>query len=139
MVTELCPSARLTFECPTARLVPQFDYTDAFGSLMLARQIFDTQSGSRKILVIFSHMRHHTRDFDLESRSQIAVVSRTRRIQAIPVADLKGVQVYALGVDGTGKDIAYWSGLRQFWITYFQHARARLMTYSVLREEVFRQ
>jgi hypothetical protein len=127
------------WQAKAAHLEPHFEYTDLLGSFTLAGQIFDAQPGSEKILVIFSDMRHHTRDLDLESSSKITAWSRARINREISVADLKNAQVYALGVDGARKDFVYWSELRQFWITYFQHAGARLMTYSVLREEVFRQ
>ncbi len=50
------------------------------------------------------------------------------------VADLKGVEVYVLGVDGAGKDLAHWQSLRDFWTAYFQKSGAILKTYSVLRD-----
>jgi hypothetical protein len=31
-----------------------------------------------------------------------------------------GVEVYALGVDGAGKDMRYWQTLRDFWTAYFE-------------------
>jgi len=48
--------------------------------------------------------------------------------------DLHGVEVYALGVDGAGKDMRYWQALRDFWTAYFKRTGAILKTYSVLRD-----
>ena len=48
--------------------------------------------------------------------------------------DLHGVEVYALGVDGAGKDMRYWQTLRDFWTEYFKRTGAILKTYSVLRD-----
>jgi hypothetical protein len=45
-----------------------------------------------------------------------------------------GVEVYALGVDGAGKDMRYWQTLRDFWAVYFKRTGAILKTYSVLRD-----
>jgi len=42
--------------------------------------------------------------------------------------DLHGVEVYALGVDGAGKDMRYWR------TEYFKRTGAILKTYSVLRD-----
>ena len=48
--------------------------------------------------------------------------------------DLHGVEVYALGVDGAGKDMRYWQILWDFWTAYFKRTGAILKTYSVLRD-----
>ena len=50
------------------------------------------------------------------------------------VASLKDVRVYALGVDGAGKNLACWNSLHEYWSEYFQRSGAQLMGYSVLRE-----
>jgi hypothetical protein len=71
---------------------------------------------------------------DLESPSKLSVFSRTGTRPKIAVANLQGVQVYLLGVDGADRQIAYWQGLRSFWQSYFQKAGAALGGYSVLRE-----
>lgn len=117
-----------------AHVEPRFAYTDVLGSLMLAGQIFNNQPASQKILVIFSDMRHHTRDLDLESPSTISrtLVSRSMR-ELFP--DLKDVRVYILGVDNPGKDPAYWQTLRRFWADYLQQAGGQIATYSVLRQQ----
>jgi hypothetical protein len=108
------------------------------GAFVLAGQIFDNQSGSPKTLITFSDMRHHTHDLDLETPLEIAAWSPTGFSEKLPVADLKDVQVYALAVDGAGKNFAYWSSLQRFWNEYFRHAGVHLVTYSVLREHSFR-
>jgi hypothetical protein len=117
-------------------LRPRFPYTDIVGALFLAKQIFDeSPKASRKVLVIFSDMRHHTRDLDLESGE---AVSRSALLGAPSVmstpALLQGIEVYALGVDGAGKSTVYWQSLQTFWTEYFRHVGAVLRRYSVLRE-----
>jgi hypothetical protein len=126
------------WQAKAVRLVPRFEYTDVLGSLILAGQIFENRPGSEKILVIFSDMRHHTLELNLESSSKMAAWSRNQAMQEIPVADLKDVRVYALGVDGAVRDFAYWEGLQQFWIAYFRRVGAHLNAYSVLRVEHLR-
>lgn len=48
--------------------------------------------------------------------------------------DLHGVDVYALGVDASGKSVNYWQTLRDFWIGYFALAGATVENYSILRQ-----
>jgi hypothetical protein len=101
----------------------------------MASQIFNSvPRANRKVLVIFSDMRHHTRDFDIES-SPIApnVDSLALRNKSF-VAILDSVQVYALGADGAGESILYWQSLKEFWIGYFRNAGADLRSYSVPRK-----
>jgi hypothetical protein len=59
-------------------------------------------------------------------------MSKAERERLLP--DLRGVEVYVLGVDGAGKDIAYWQTLRDFWTALFRTAGAILKTYTVLRD-----
>jgi len=47
----------------------------------------------------------------------------------VPVAALKGIEVYALGVDGAEKSTSYWQSLKAFWSEYFAKAGATLGTY----------
>jgi hypothetical protein len=64
-------------------------------------------------------LRHAPQDIpalDLE-RSRIVsaslAMSRAEKDRLLP--DLRAVEVHALGVDGAGKDIAYWQASRDFW------------------------
>ena len=50
------------------------------------------------------------------------------------VVDLKEVDVDVLGVDGAGKQFAYWDSLRTFWSEYFKKTGATLREYSMLRD-----
>jgi hypothetical protein len=50
------------------------------------------------------------------------------------VADLKGVDVYVLGIDAAKKEPAYWDSLRQFWTEYFKKNGADLETFSMMCE-----
>ena len=117
------------------RLQPEFSHTDIFGALIVAAELFSQTPRARKMFVIFSDMRHETATLDLETPS---VLSGDRLLAKVEkhklLADLQGVEVYALGVDGAGKSVAYWNSLRGFWEAYFCKAGAALKTYSVLRD-----
>jgi hypothetical protein len=113
---------------------PRFRETDIFGALIVAADILRPLSG-RKVLVIFSDMRQATRDLNLELPIGIAVAASMRRTQTFKlIANLQGIEVYALGVDADGKSVAYWTSLRDFWAAYFTRAGASLKTYSILRD-----
>ncbi len=120
----------------SAQLQPHFKYTDILGALLTANQIFnESPKTSRKVLVIFSDMRQHTVELDLESTSSVPSLSELQqRSQSVSLAALKGIEVYALGVDGAGRPITYWQSLRTFWSEYFESAGAALRDYSVLRD-----
>jgi hypothetical protein len=117
----------------SARLEPRFPATDVLGAFLLAGQIFNQDEGGR-VLVIFSDMRNHTRDLNLESALAQSVLDKTGKTVRAGSADLHHVQVYALGVDGAGKPTAYWQGLESFWRGYFRDSGAALNEFSVLRE-----
>ncbi len=50
------------------------------------------------------------------------------------VADLKGVDVYVVGIDAAKKEPAYWDSLRQFWTEYFKKSGSTLQAFSMMRE-----
>lgn len=115
----------------SARLEPKFTRTDVIGTLMLAGQIF-TQTDGKKILAIFSDMRNSTDELDLEPSLQ--PITYNSRVNNVLQVQLPRVQVFALGVDASGKNTAYWQNLLRFWQQYFHHASADLLEYSPLRE-----
>jgi hypothetical protein len=113
---------------------PRFRETDLFGALVVAASILGPLPG-RKVLVIFSDMRQATGDLNLERPGSIAVAPSLRRAQTLKlVANLEGVEVYALGVDAEGRSVGYWNSLRDFWTAYFNQARASVRAYSMLRD-----
>lgn len=115
-----------------SRVAPAYVSTDVFGGILLAAQLFDQSSPkARKILLIFSDMRHHTADVDLESPRLVPFVELR---QKAPLPRLQGVEVYVLGVDGAGKEIPYWTSLERFWTEYFEKCGAALRRYSALRD-----
>lgn len=116
-------------------LTPKFPATDILGALLIAGQMFQGSPANRKVLVIFSDMRHHTADLDLESDRSVPspALQRKQSAKGTP-AMLHGIEVYALGVDGAGKSVAYWQSLQKFWTDYFHNAGAVVRSYSVLRE-----
>jgi hypothetical protein len=120
----------------SAQLQPNFKQTDIFGVLLTAEHIFnESPHASRKVLVIFSDMRHSTAELDFESGNSVPSFAQLKhRSDTMPVAALKGVEVYALGVDGAGKPISYWQSLQTFWREYFEETGAALRDYSVLRD-----
>jgi hypothetical protein len=119
----------------SARLQPSFASTDILGALFLASQIFSQQpSGAeRRILVLFSDMRNHTRDLDLELTSQMDAMRAHVKSSPVPV-DLAGVRVCVLGMDGAGKPLNYWKRLEEFWMEYFRDSGSALSSFSHLRE-----
>jgi hypothetical protein len=86
-------------------------------------------------LVIFSDMRQDAPDLNLDRMTVVnvnAAIASVQRDNLVP--NLKGVEVYALGVDAAGKQVPYWQSLRAFWEEYFTEAGASLSTYSMFRD-----
>lgn len=120
----------------SAGLDPHFGSTDILSVLLLASQIFNRQLSEReqRMPVIFSDMRHHTRDLDMESASVGLGAHIISKTTAVAPTDLRQVRVYALGVDSVGRPIVYWQGLKGFWARYLQSSGATLDGFSILRE-----
>ncbi len=116
-------------------LVENFKQTDLLGALVMSSQVFEPKDGRRNVLVIFSDMRHETRSLNLARPSVVLLQPTLDGIaRAGLTADLKGVEVYALGVDAAGKSVGYWNSLRDFWLAYFKKAGAKVRAYSILRD-----
>jgi hypothetical protein len=116
-------------------LHPDSRQTDVAGALIAASDLFRASPGRRNILVVFSDMRSDTPALDLEHARIVSVafaMQKAEKGRLLP--DLHGVEVYALGVDGAGKDMRYWQTLRDFWTAYFTRTGAILRAYSVLRD-----
>ena len=93
-----------TWQDRSSRLQPKSQGTDILGAIMVAAEIFQAHGARRKLLVIYSDMRHFGRDLDLETRNDISVDAALKNVQKGElVPDLKEVQVYALGVVLPGK------------------------------------
>ncbi len=116
-------------------LQPRFSHTDILGALFLASQLFSEQVGlGHKVLVIFSDMRNSTSELNLAGASGVAHFSRTLSQGTLPVADLRSVDTYVLGVDAADKSIDYWQQLQGYWSRYFKAAGTTLRCYSVFRQ-----
>lgn len=119
----------------SARLTPHCAQTDILGALLVTSEVFHASpTDHRKVLVILSDMRQATGALNLENQSAVQMKAALQRIATKKlIADLHGVDVYALGVDGTGTSVAYWQSLRDFWTAYFEQTRANMKSYTLLR------
>ena len=123
------------WQTKTAHLTPQYGFTDILGALVLTGQLFEIDAHSPKILIIFSDMRHHTGDLNLETSAEFnAQAALVRTKQHGLTANLRNVDVYVLGADNAGKPTAYWGRLREYWLEYLVKAGCQVRSYSVLRE-----
>jgi hypothetical protein len=117
-----------------ARLEPQSKETDLLGAFLVASELFaKTPGSSRKVLIVLSDMRQHTRALDLESPALIPEFARCGDARMGLIADLPGVEVHILGVDGAGKTLKYWLSLKKWWQSYFLRSKAVVVDYTVLR------
>ena len=119
----------------SAHLTPHCAQTDILGALLVASEVFhESPTDHRKVLVILSDMRQATGILDLEHQAVIQTNAALQRVASTKLlADLHGVDVYALGVDGTGTTVLYWQSLRDFWTAYFERTRANMKSYTILR------
>jgi len=102
---------------------------------MTASQLFQSSPGCKSVLVIFSDMQNDSPALDLEHARIVSIafaMQKAEKERLLP--DLHGVEVYALGVDGAGKDMRYWQTLRDFWTVYFKRTGSDLESYSALRD-----
>ena len=105
-------------------LKPMAKMTDIFGALSLGSNLFNHRE-RKKQLILFSDMRHYTREMDLETPSVINKDSEIKRvIEKGYLAPLPDVKIWCLGVHGAGKEPTYWRSLSVFWMEYFRQAKA---------------
>jgi hypothetical protein len=100
---------------------------------MLAGQIFEETEG-KKTLVILSDMRNSTTDMDLESQPLVIGHSSPSQRNLPGQTQIRALQVYVLGVDGSGRSTSYWESLQEFWGKFFRSAGANLRMFSTLRD-----
>ena len=116
-------------------LQSKFLHTDILGALLLASERFEhSPKVCRKMLVVFSDMRQATHALDLEKPNMETDRALQRMAGKGLEADLHGVDVYALGVDGADSTVAHWQELKRFWEVYFQNGGAHLRIYSLMRD-----
>lgn len=116
----------------SATLTPRYRSTDVLGAVMLADQLYDQRAG-RKVFAIYSDMRHHTKELDLESQASIPRFEQVSQGRDWTGVSLKGVEVHVLGADGTRTSVVYWDNLRRFWTEFFHSTGAAVKDYSSLR------
>jgi hypothetical protein len=116
-------------------LKPTYQMTDVLGAVIAAGDVLRHSPAESKRLVLFSDMRHYTQEIDIEHPIKIVVPQTLARVQQYNLlADLRGIDVYVLGVDGANKSACYWESLREFWVNYFKKAGADLKTFSMSRD-----
>jgi MFS family permease len=117
-----------------AQLRPNARGSDVLGALLVASALFqEVPARQRKILVLYSDMRHVTPALNLESPAHISVALATVENVRL-LTNLSGVEVFVLGADAAGANVSQWESLKQFWTTYFKKAGATLSGYSILCE-----
>jgi hypothetical protein len=116
-----------------AKLRPTYMSTDVVGGLVFLSYLSDVSLAETR-LIILSDLRQ-SRHVNLEAVPAIKVpvaLAQLSRTHNIP--DLKGLEVYLLGVDPADKSAAYLSSLKAFWIQYFTDAGAAVRMFSVGRQ-----
>jgi hypothetical protein len=119
-----------------AQLSPTSKGTDILGAIRLASELFRNGSpNSRKVLILYSDMRHVAPELNLEKPVMVPVDKTLSIVQQQNLmTDLTGVTVYVLGADADGRQVAEWESLKTFWTKYFQRAGAKLGGYLMLTD-----
>ena len=81
-------------------------------------------------------MWQRTTDLDLESPSMVPKFERVSTARRPLQVNLRNVEVHVFGADGSGRSMAYWQSLRDFWTDFFRARGSVLAEYSALRMPV---
>jgi hypothetical protein len=117
-----------------ADLKPTAKATDIFGALSLVSFMADSEKPAK--IVLLSDMRNSV-GVNIESPLLInpSLIEEVEKNRLIP--NLKGSEVWALGVSTCGKNPSYFSSLKAFWERYFEKAGAFLRAFSAERKVLF--
>jgi hypothetical protein len=114
---------------------PQYTQTDVIGFLLVSADLLHESPQGRKVLVIFSDMRHSAPPPNLEATTVVPVAAALRTVERQnQIADLRNIDVYVYGAHAADKDIPYWQSLRAFWTQYFAKSGAALKCFSMMRD-----
>lgn len=112
-------------------LKPEFRKSNIFGAVSLGAHLLEGSNNGK--LIIFSDLRHYAIGFDLESPKWLSPKPLLDKVEEEGlVPELKGVQVFCVGVSSHGKSPKYFKTLREFWTGYFEKSGAILRKYSIL-------
>jgi len=114
------------------KLEPNTKSTDIFGALILSSILFGEESCDKK-LIILSDLRNST-NINMEAMLQVKPSLMQEVENKALIADLRDVEVWALGVSTTRKTYQYWNSLKIFWKNYFEISKAFLISFSVERK-----
>ncbi len=114
---------------------PRYPQTDVIGFMLIAADLLQQAPQARKVLVVFSDMRHSAPQPDIETPRVVPVEMAMRMVEGQnQIADLRNVEVYVYGAHAGGKDAPYWQSLRTFWTQYFAKCGAILKRFSMMRD-----
>jgi hypothetical protein len=102
------------------------------GIWMFARMCQEHRN-HEKNLILLSDMRQFTKalDEDVITQNVNAAFSKVKSEQLIP--DMKGINVYVMGVSTAGMTVQKWRKLEMFWKKFFAAAGANLKSYDMGR------
>jgi hypothetical protein len=109
--------------------------SDVIGGFFIASEILQNGSPGKRNLVFIGDMRQSAKPLDIETPKVISVrdaLSIVEHHHLLP--DLHGVDVWIIGVDAAGKDVAYISSLREFWTAFLAKSGAHLRAFSMMRD-----
>jgi hypothetical protein len=123
----------------SSKLKPTFETTDLFGALAVASQLKGKPPG-RSILIIYSDMQQDDNgSFDFDKAKTILPDWVSKAEKQGLIAELRGVDVYCLGVTAGQKSLPYWNTLQGFWKEYFKKSRVDLKKFTISRDFQFEQ
>jgi hypothetical protein len=123
------------FRAAAERIAVTAQKTDVIGAFFVASEILRNGHSGARNLVFLSDMRQSATPLDIETPKVISVKTALSTVEQHHLfPDLRGVDVWILGVDAAGKDVAYISSLREFWTAFLARSGAHLRAFSMMRD-----
>jgi hypothetical protein len=123
------------FITAAGRILVTAEKSDVIGAFFVASEIFQSAPQGERNLVFLSDMRQSATPLDIETPKVISVnaaLSIVDHHHLFP--DLRGADVWIIGVDAAGKDVAYVSSLREFWTAFIAKSGAHMRAFSMMRD-----
>ena len=109
-------------------------FTCLIEGLFLFTELLRESQNSQKILILASDMQERCSIILEQCIAQHKTATPDAPIADVETPDMQGITVFVVGVSTAGLDARTWNSIKQYWLEFFQAAKADIAAYTVKRQ-----